>query len=351
MNDHEYMRVALALARRGLGRTATNPSVGCVLVKGNIVVGRGWTGDGGRPHAEAAALMKAGAAARGATAYVTLEPCSHYGKTPPCAAALINAAVKRVVVGAIDPDPRVSGTGISMLRAAGIQVDMLENGPDEINHGFFLRLTEKRPLVTLKMAVTNDGMFTPESGKQEWITGDLARRHVHLERSNHDAVLSTIRTVVNDNPLLTTRLEGIVHKAPRIILDSNLEIMLDSQLIRTINDAPVWVFHTLGPEEKIRRLEDMGVRVFNAGSALPEILKTIAQQGVTRLFFEGGGRALHAFAEAGFCDRFLLYRAPRVNWPDGRKLGLADIILKSGLNMTGTRILGEDLLEIYERKA
>ena len=353
MDDQEYMRAALSLARRGLGRAAPNPSVGCVIVKSGRIMGRGRTHEGGRPHAEAAALAQAGESARGATAYVTLEPCAVMGRDGPCAAALVNAGVKRVVVACIDPNPLVNGAGIRILKEAGIEVteNVLEGEAQESHQGFFLRVTKKRPMVTLKMAVTGDGMFAPASGKREWITGEQARRHVHLERSKHDAILSSIGTVINDNPLLTTRLKGIAHKPKRIILDSNLKIPMGSQLVRTVYDAPLWVFHTGGPEDKAEALQALGVRVFDVGRDLNTILTTLAFEGITRVLYEGGGTALKAFAEAGIGERFLLYKALHVKWPGGRALDFDDIALKLRLNLSETHPIGEDLLEIYTRKA
>ncbi len=348
MDDNEYMRAALALARRGLGRTAPNPSVGCVLVKKNVVIARGWTGDGGRPHAEAIALQRAGVDAKGATAYVTLEPCSHHGQTGPCAEALIKADVKRVVYGAFDPDPRVSGRGMAMLKDAGIETVLLKNGADEINQGFFLRVTQGRPWVTLKIATTGDGKIALREGQREWITGELARRHVHFERSKYDAILVGIGTVLVDDPLLTTRLKGVTHKAPRIILDSKLKIPLELQLVRTSNETPLWIFHESDPEQKAASLEKHGARLFQ-GTDIKTVLAKLAEEGITRLLVEGGAEVLKSFAEAGVCDEFLLYKAPGKAWPDGKPSGFEEISRKIGLKLAETRVLGEDLLEIYGR--
>jgi diaminohydroxyphosphoribosylaminopyrimidine deaminase/5-amino-6-(5-phosphoribosylamino)uracil reductase len=349
-DDIEHMRTALSVARRGLGRTAPNPAVGCVIVKKGVVVGRGWTGDGGRQHAEVIALKQAGTQANGSTAYVTLEPCAHHGKTPPCAEALVKAGVRRVVVACIDPNPQVLGKGIEILKEAGIEVmlGVLENEAICLNQGFFWRFKESRPMVTLKMAVTGDGMIAPPSGKREWITGELARRHVHLMRSQHDAILTAVGTVKNDNPLLTTRLEGVTHKIPRIILDRKLETPLDSQLMRTLNEAPVWIFHGEGDG---REHEKRGARLFNVGSDLKAVLAKLAEEGITRLFFEGGGTVLQEFVKAGYGDRFLLYKNPALRWPGGRALNFPEIQAKLGLKLEETQGLGEDLLEIYGRSA
>ncbi len=209
-NDAAHMRAALALARRGLGRTWPNPAVGCVLVKEGRVVGRGWTQRGGRPHAEAEALRRAAGAAKGATAYVSLEPCSHHGKTPPCAEALIAAGISRAVIAMEDPDPRVAGRGLGALREAGIEVTpgIGEAEAREINEGFFLRLEKNRPLVTLKLAMTLDGRIATRTGESRWITGEPARARSHLLRAQHDGVMVGSGTVLADDPLLNVRLPG-----------------------------------------------------------------------------------------------------------------------------------------------
>ena len=345
--DIDCMRAALGMARRGLGNVAPNPSVGCILVQNGVVVGRGRTASSGRPHAEAAALAEAAGMARGATAYVTLEPCAVPGRAEPCAGALVQAGIRRAVIGCIDPNPLVNGAGIRILKEAGIEVEtgVLKEECTALNKGFILRITERRPLVTLKMAVTGDGMVAPPAGKREWITGPLARRHVHLMRSQHDAILTAIGTVNNDNPLLTTRLEGFVHKAPRIILDKNLETPLDCQIMKTIDDAPVWIFYKDGDGAS---LEKRGARLFRIEHGIGEVLNILAGEGVTRVFFEGGGTVLQEFVKAGIGDRFLLYKAPKVSWPGGRALNFPEIQEKLGLKLAETHPLGEDLLEIYE---
>lgn len=360
--DIQYMRTALALARRGLGRVAPNPSVGCVIVKKDTVVGRGRTADGGRPHAETNALNQAGAMAKGGVAYMTLEPCAHQGITPPCAEALVKAGIARAVIGCIDPNPQVSGRGIEILKQAGIDVTVgvLEEECAALNQGFFLRMKENRPMVTLKIAMTGDGMILPKSGKREWITGSLARQHVHLERSQHDAILVGIGTVLNDDPMLTTRLGDLKHNAPRIILDSYLKTPLDCQIIRAANDVPVWIFYQTDAENKAGALARAGARLFFSAEVSPQnkneipvsvILKNLSDEGITRLLVEGGGQVLRAFVEAGICDRFLVYRAPNIQWPGGLFLDFEEIRDKMRLSLTGEKRFGEDLLEIYTRNA
>ena len=206
-----YMRSALNLARYGLGRTAPNPTVGCVIVKDNHVIGRGRTSEGGRPHAEVNALKMAGEKARGATAYVTLEPCSHVGKTPPCAQAFIDAGLAKVFVAIKDTDERVSGRGIQMLRDAGIEVEvgLLEKEAYDINKGFFLTRSHNRPFISLKSATSHNAKIAGADKKQVWITNELSRRRAHLIRAQHDAIAVGVNTVLIDNPSLTTRLDGV----------------------------------------------------------------------------------------------------------------------------------------------
>ncbi|EJC78745.1 riboflavin biosynthesis protein RibD [Rhizobium leguminosarum bv. trifolii WSM2297] len=243
-HDESFMAAAIRLSRRHLGRTATNPSVGCLIVRDGVVVGQAVTAIGGRPHAEPQALAEAGAAARGATAYVTLEPCSHHGKTPPCAEALIAYGVARVVISVTDPDPRVSGRGIAMLREAGIEVDagLLEAEGRRSLAGYLTRQTKNRPYVTLKLAVSADGMIGREGEGQVAITGPKARAEVQALRAETDAILVGIGTAISDDPLLTVRTPGLEAQSPiRIVLDPSLALPLTSKLVRTARDVPVIV--------------------------------------------------------------------------------------------------------------
>src|SRR5438093_45669 len=238
------MLAALALARRGLGNVWPNPAVGCIIVKDGRVAGRGWTQPGGRPHAETEALARAGEAARGATAYVSLEPCSHWGRTPPCADALIAAGVRRVVVALEDPDPRVAGSGLARLRAAGIAVEtgLGAAAAAEINAGFFQRVRFGRPLVTLKLASSLDGRIATASGESRWITGPPARDHAHLLRATHDAILVGTGTVLADDPQLTCRLPGLARRSPvRVVIDRHLRIPPSARLIAEARQVPTWV--------------------------------------------------------------------------------------------------------------
>ena len=244
-DDLNHMRAALALARRGLGTTWPNPSVGCVLVRFGRVVGRGYTGSGGRPHAEPTALSMAGdgGCRQVSTAYVTLEPCCHWGETPPCTDALIEAGVARVVIAALDPDKRVDSQGVARLRQAGIAVEhgLLDRDALEDLEGFFLRVTQDRPLITLKLATTLDGKIATGSGQSQWITGPEARQMAHVLRGRHDAVLAGVGTVMADDPELTCRIAGFrTLPVVRVIVDSHLRTPLTSKLARTAGEAPLW---------------------------------------------------------------------------------------------------------------
>ncbi|HEX5079092.1 MAG TPA: bifunctional diaminohydroxyphosphoribosylaminopyrimidine deaminase/5-amino-6-(5-phosphoribosylamino)uracil reductase RibD, partial [Geminicoccaceae bacterium] len=225
--DRHFMAVALRLAARGLGSVWPNPAVGCVLVHGERIVGRGWTQPGGRPHGEVEALRRAGAAALGATAYVSLEPCAHYGRTPPCTMALLQAGVRRVVAATLDPDPRVDGRGIEQLRQAGVEVALGVGraAAEALNAGFILRVRAGRPLVTLKLATSLDGRIATRRGDSRWITGEPARARAHLLRARHDAIMIGSGTALADDPSLTCRLPGLEERSPaRVVLDRRLRL-------------------------------------------------------------------------------------------------------------------------------
>jgi diaminohydroxyphosphoribosylaminopyrimidine deaminase/5-amino-6-(5-phosphoribosylamino)uracil reductase len=314
------MRAALGLARRGLGNAWPNPAVGCVIVQQGRVVGRGWTQPSGRPHAETEALARAGEAARGATAYVTLEPCSHWGKTPPCADALIAAGVSRVVAAMQDPDPRVSGAGLKRLHDAGIAVEsgLCATEAAEINAGFFRRVLAGRPLVTLKLATSLDGRIATATGESRWITGPEARQQAHLLRATHDAILVGTDTVLADDPQLTCRLPGLeAHSPVRVTLDARSRIPLQAKLIGDARQIPTWLL--AGPDTDAARraaLEASGVVVIStplddAGRInLPQALGRLGERGLTRLLVEGGGRLAAALLQAGLVDRLVWFHAP-----------------------------------------
>lgn len=347
-----YMRIALSLARRGMGNTWPNPSVGCVLVRDGRIVGRGWTQPGGRPHAETQALVQAGDAARGAKAYVTLEPCSHYGKTAPCALALINAGVRCVVAAAADPDERVSGRGFSQLRDAGITVSvgLCAEEALSLNAGYLLRQKMGRPLVTLKVASTLDGKIATRRGESQWITGEAARLFVHRLRAEHDAIAVGLGTILADDPLLTCRLPGWKgYRKGRVVFDSCLRIAPESALVASCSEqCPVWVVGCEGriTAERRQHLHEKNIAVISVVDdgcgrpALGEALFQLGQvAGITRLFVEGGGVLAAAFLDAGLVDSIVWFHAPGVIGGDGI----------SAVTALAERSLG-DIPRFYRRK-
>lgn len=361
--DIRHMRAALGLASRVLGQVAPNPAVGCVIVGEGRVVGRGHTMPGGRPHAETEALRQAGEAARGATAYVTLEPCSHHGRTAPCAEALIEAGIGRVVVALTDPDPRVSGRGIARLRAAGIPVteNVLAAGAREVNEGFLRRVVDGRPMVTLKLATTLDGMIAAFGGDSQWITGEEARRYGHLLRARHDAVLTGIGTVLADDPVLNCRIEGLGHVSPvRIVLDSSLRTPLDSQLVRGARELPLWLVTTdTAARAHGRRFEAAGVDVLavevnpDGGIDMRAVLATLASRGITRVLAESGRAVAGSLLRGDLVDRIAWFRAPAVMGGDGltavESLGVVKVSALRRFECGESVRLGQDVLETYRR--
>lgn len=357
-----HMRSALALARRGLGNTWPNPSVGCVIVNNGRVVGRAVTAPGGRPHAEPQALAMAGAAARGAIAYVTLEPCCHHGRTPPCTDALIAAGIARVVIAAHDPDPRVNGQGAARLRAAGIAVEqgMLEDEANEVLAGFRQRITTGRPLVTLKLASTLDGRIATKSGESRWITGEAARRIAHALRGRHDAVLVGVGTVLADNPDLTCRLPGF-RSTPvvRVVADSHLRTPLMARLVATAHDTPTWMLIRHGTDA-VRRaaFADLGIRLIevpgaDAGVDLQAGLTALGTAGITRLLVEGGAQIAAALLRAGLVDRIAWFHAPSVmggdGWPAVQAFGIETLNAMPRFVRRSATPVGSDVLTEFSR--
>ena len=357
------MRAALALARRGLGSTAPNPSVGCVLVREGRVVGRGTTAPGGRPHAERVALAMAGEAARGATAYVTLEPCAHVGQTPPCADALIVAGVERVVIGCVDPYPQVAGAGIAKLRKAGVEVvvGVLEAEARAVHEGFLTRLSTGRPLVTLKLATTLDGKIATRTGESQWITGPAARRAAHALRARHDAVMVGAGTVHTDNPELTCRIPGLRRNPDlRIVADTHLRTRLLSRVVASAQEIPTWLLHGPGADKaRAAGFRDAGVRLIEVPTAepgidLPASLAALGQAGLTLLLVEGGAQLASALLRAGLVDRLAWFHAPSVMGGDGlpaaAAFGLSHLDAMPRFVRTEQRTLGPDLLTHYTKE-
>ncbi|MCE0450160.1 bifunctional diaminohydroxyphosphoribosylaminopyrimidine deaminase/5-amino-6-(5-phosphoribosylamino)uracil reductase RibD [Brevibacillus sp. AF8] len=302
--DSKYMDLALELARSARGQTSPNPMVGAVIVKDGTIVGMGAHLRAGEPHAEVHALRMAGEKAQGATVYVTLEPCSHYGKTPPCAEALIAADVRRVVVATLDPNPLVAGRGIEMLRAAGVEVavGVREEEAKALNEVFFHYIQTRRPFVTVKTASTLDGKIASVTGHSQWITGAEARAEVHELRRQHDAILVGVGTILADDPLLTARKgEQCFGSQPvRVILDSQLRTPLDARVVQN-TDAKTWIFTTdAAPREKQELLAARGVKVITmVGPILVEkVLDTLGELGITSLLVEGGQEVNGSFLQA-----------------------------------------------------
>ncbi|RVT84608.1 bifunctional diaminohydroxyphosphoribosylaminopyrimidine deaminase/5-amino-6-(5-phosphoribosylamino)uracil reductase RibD [Rhodobacteraceae bacterium CCMM004] len=316
---------ALALGRRGLGRVWPNPAVGCVLMAGGRVVGRGWTRPGGRPHAETVALAQAGPAARGATAYVTLEPCAHHGRTPPCADALIAAGVARVVTALTDPDPRVAGRGHGRLRAAGVAVDqdVCAAAAARDHAGFLSRVAAGRPLLTLKLAMSVDGRIATATGESQWITGPAARRRVHLMRLTHDAVLVGAGTARADDPSLTVRGFGDVAQPVRVVAARTLDVDPRGTLGRTAGEAPVWLCHgSDAPAARLVEWQATGARCLEVASgptglAAPALLARLGAEGLTRVFCEGGGQFAASLLAADLVDRLVAMTAGLALGADG----------------------------------
>lgn len=362
------MAAALALARRGLGNVWPNPAVGCVVVAADgRVVGRGWTQPGGRPHAETEALRRAGPLARGGTAYVSLEPCDHHGKTPPCTGALIDAGISRAVVALEDPDPRVSGSGLARLREAGIDVEcgVCADAAAALNAGFLMRQAEGRPLVRLKVASALDGRIALASGESQWITGPEARAHGHLLRARHDAVMVGIGTALADDPRLTCRLAGLDALSPvRVVMDSGLRLPADGALARSARERPVWVIARHGADDdKHAVLQALGVEVIDLpvgaagvdGRVEPAAaLRALGARGLTRLLVEGGATLAAALVRADLVDRIAWYRSDGVIGGDGLAavgpLGLGSLDDMARFDRCDMTPLGPDLLETLTRR-
>lgn len=366
MTDLAHMRAALTLAQRGLGNVWPNPSVGCVIVRDGQVIARGWTQPGGRPHAETVALARAGGAARGAVAYVSLEPCCHHGRTPPCTDALIAAGIARAVVAARDPDPRVNGEGLKRLSEAGIAVEagVLADQAAALNAGFFLRITAGRPLVSLKLATTVDGRIATGTGESRWITGEAARRTVQCMRARHDAVMVGSGTALADDPLLTVRLPGLVPAGfpgpVRIVADGRLRLPLTAALVATARQTPTWMLTTREADRgRIAALTDAGVVVIAvpadpAGQPDPQAsLRALAARGITRLLVEGGARLAASLLRAGLVDRLAWFHAPALMGDDARPaiaaLGLDSLAAMTRFQVTERRVVGTDGLTLMQR--
>jgi diaminohydroxyphosphoribosylaminopyrimidine deaminase/5-amino-6-(5-phosphoribosylamino)uracil reductase len=363
--DARWMSLALTLGRRGLGRTWPNPAVGAVIVGGGaspLIVGRGITQPGGRPHAETEAIHNAGERARGATLYVTLEPCSHHGKTPPCAEAIIAAGITRVVSAIEDPNPEIAGRGHAMLRAAGIAVDVGTSAEEarRAHAGHFQRIRDGRPHVILKLAVSADGKVAAAGRRPIAISGPEARDYVHLMRAQSDAILIGVGTAVADDPQLTCRLPGMAARSPvRVVLDSTLRLPRAGQLARSARSVPLWLL--CGPqvaETRAHALQDMGAEIFRVDGAagkldLPSVMKALAARGITRLMVEAGPTIAASLLAAGLVDEAVLIGSDMTIGNTGldalEGMPLTELTRSPRFRLRDTEALGTDRLEIYER--
>jgi diaminohydroxyphosphoribosylaminopyrimidine deaminase/5-amino-6-(5-phosphoribosylamino)uracil reductase len=364
--DQRFMQLALTLGRRAQGCTWPNPAVGAVVVKDGVIVGRGWTQRGGRPHAEPEALARAGEAARGATLYVTLEPCSHFGRSPPCADAVIAAGIARVVSAIEDPNPEVAGQGHARLRAAGITVDVglcaSEAARDHAGH--FRRVRDKRPHVILKLAVSADDKIGAAGRKPIAITGEAARTRVHLLRAQSDAILVGIGTVLADDPLLNCRLPGMEARSPvRVVLDRALRMPGNSRLVHSARETPLWVMTSdFAEAPAAMKLGAAGAQVMRVASTTSPpgldplaVLRALSEKGITRLMVEGGARVASSFVAAGLVDEVWLLRGPGAIGAEGvpalDALPLAAITQSPDFKVRASETLQKDTLTIYDRAA
>ena len=362
--DTHFMRAALVLARRGLGRTWPNPAVGCLIVRDEKIVGRGWTQPGGRPHSETEALRQAGSASYGADAYISLEPCDHYGETGPCTKALIAAGIRHAVIAVEDPDPRVAGKGIERLKRAGIKVTtgVCRHAAADLNAGFFLSIKQGRPFFTLKVATTLDGRIATRTGESQWITGGVSRAVAHHLRAQHDAVLIGSGTALSDDPLLSCRLPGMEDRSPiRIVADGRLRLNPAMKLIETARQVPTWVFTIPAAKaERRRALEQRGVTVIEvegtpSGHPAPEAVSAaLADHGITRVLIEGGAGVAGSYLHAGLVDRLAWFRAARVIGGDGvaatGSLGINKLQDAPSFSRLGVMQIGDDVLETFSRQ-
>lgn len=356
--DRRFMAAAIRLSRRNLGLTATNPCVATLIVRDGVIVGRGVTAVGGRPHAEPQALAEAGELARGATAYVTLEPCAHHGRTPPCANALVAAGVARVVGAASDPDPRVSGKGYAILRDGGIDVTerVMAAEADNAMAGYMNRSVNKRPEVILKLAISADGMIGRNGAGQVAITGPVSRRQVHMLRAETDAILIGIGTALADDPELTCRLPGLEARSPvRIVLDRALRLPPTSKLAQTARRTPVLVAAEAdAAPERRAALAALGVGFLAVEThdgliALPELLEDLAAQGTMSVLVEGGAQTAHHFLSENLVDRIALYIGPDAIGEDGVQSPLTRETIPQGFTLLRDEVFGTDLYLEYGR--
>jgi len=359
--DERFMALALAMGRRALGTTAENPPVGCVIEREGRILARGWTQPGGRPHAEVHAMERASSDFEGATAYVTLEPCAHHGKTPPCAEALIAAGIARVVVAAPDPDPRVNGRGVSMLRAAGVTVreGVLQTEAEQDLAGFLSRVRKHRPHVTLKLATSWDGRIATGAGESQWITGPAARRQVHLMRAQADAVMVGGGTARVDDPSLTVRELGLKRAPIRAVVSRRLDLPLTGTLAQSAGTTPLWLLHGPDLDQSLHQAwQGLGARLFevpvHGGQLDPQgVLRSLADGGVNSVLCEGGGMFAASLLHAGLVDRVVWFVAGMAlgaeGYPGIGPMGLDRLADASRFDLREVRQVGADIMQVWDR--
>lgn len=357
-DDTQFMKMALGQARKGLGRTSPNPHVGAVVVRDGQVVGRGYHQKAGTPHAEIHALQDAGEKGRDATIYVTLEPCNHTGRTPPCTQAILKSGIKRVVVGMMDPNPHVAGSGCNFLEGNGLEVvrGVLDQECRSLNYPFIKYITTGRPWVIMKAGCSIDGRIAVQSGQSSWITNEKSRQEVHRIRDRVDVILVGIGTAVKDDPSLTVRLpHKRGHDPLRVVLDSRLRLSAEAKIIKQKSSAETWIFCGLNSEmKKIRVLEKAGARVFLVGLNadghvnLPDVLDILGREDKTSLLVEGGGRVHGAFLRQRLVDQLNLFQAPVFLGSDGisvvDQLGLDRVQDGQRFTLKRIRRFGDDVM-------
>ena len=361
VSDTRYMALALSLGRRGLGLVWPNPAVGCVIVRDGRIVGRGWTAPSGRPHAETRALAQAGSAARGADVFVSLEPCAHHGQTPPCAQALIDAGVARVVVAAGDSDVRVAGRGFAMLRDAGIvvQTGLLEAEALRDHQGFLSRVEQGRPMITLKLASSFDGRIATATGESRWITQAPARRVVHAMRARHDAVMVGGGTVRADDPALDVRDMGVVRQPARIVISRRLDIPLTGRLAQTAADIPLVLCHGAdAPAGLVDAWAGLGAHLLPCVQKrgqldMADVLQKLGAYGFTRVFSEGGSAIAASLLQADLVDHLMGFTAGVVIGAEGvpgiGAMGLAQLAHAPRFDLTQVQAVGPDVMHAWVR--
>ena len=356
MNDDErWMKRALHLAEKGRGRTSPNPMVGAVIVKKGIVIGEGYHAKAGEAHAEIIALRKAGEEAKGSTLYLNLEPCTHYGRTPPCAPVIIEAGVRRVVIGIEDPNPLIKGKGMESLRKAGLEVKVgiLEKECQKLNEAFYKYIVKREPFVILKVAATLDGRIATRDGESKWISGETSRRFVHRLRDQVDGVVVGIGTILKDDPMLTARVRG--GRDPlRVVLDSRLRIPEDAKVIKVDPSKTMIATTELAARDKRQRLEKMGVQILILDSkheriSLKPLLSKLGEMGIMSLLVEGGSQVNSSFLDEGLIDKLLLFLSPKLIGDDqaiGIFGGKGVTRLKDAVHLRELRVrrIGGDIL-------